>query len=463
MERVSIPHGKIPSHVHLKNLPCPREGSSRSASHILTLANMARSKKRTSSSSGARPASTLATTTTPVSSTVLSSFAPRAAYFALLTQALDRHRLRIYAPQAGAEARLAADYVLPNARATALVWAELPPAGGASEGSKKRRKDSSAPSSAAEKAGVSVVALGLSDGTVSLFSPTHARVVRVLSDTTAPSSGSRAVQALLFVPAAQTLYAACADATVRAWNLADKEGDDAPARTSTEQEARALLALTKDEVLVASHAIQRLEAEEGAQTWTGHASSVEHLTSVGESGSAFLSAAEGDRVLTLWSATSARPLASLPLEAPARRLASFALPSSARTLVLALTQSGVLGLYDVPAALIGGGATPAKRTPALEKKAQVQLLLGKKKESTPLLDAVVVGDQLHVAALVRGAKLVLENTVSRSPRCEYQQCADASFTPHSPSWTNLALFPRPSSSFARAQAPPVFYTTATLR
>jgi U3 small nucleolar RNA-associated protein 5 len=333
----------------------------------------------------------------------LSAFSPRADLFALLTQALDRHRLRIYASP---DARLTADYVLPAARAEALAWGALPHASSSAaspEAPKKRKKGTAAANAAAvassSSAATPVVALGLADGTVALFSPTHGRVLRSLSDK-APAAGPRGVRALHFSHDGQSLHAACADSVVRKWSLTSP---DAPPERTPAPQVSALGETS--ELLAASHAIDELGGAK--RSWTGHASPITHLTALAAPAPAasFVSAASNDRVLTLWG-QAARPLATLPMTAPARQI--IALSTAERALVLAITTSGDAGIYAVPAALDGS----AKRTPALERVSSVTLKASKKAEATPLLDAAQVGNQLYVAALVKGAKLVLERTVS---------------------------------------------------
>lgn len=410
--------------------------------------------------------------TSTSSSSAISSFSPDGNLFAFLTQAIDRHRLRIFTSAegagAGTDASLLVDYVLPEARCECLCWGKLPSSskGQKDDDTSKRRRKSkqggdpsssaaaaAAAAAAAEANGTSVsqvvLALGLSTGAVHLFSPTQGRVVRILYDETisASSAASSAITSVDFNSDRGLIVACAADGQVRTWSLAQSSVEKATApndriRPDASSPVRTLAFLSNDSLAVAHHSIKVLSGpdsnEAALASFTGHASQVTHLVSVPGASPRFVSAASGDRILNIWGMPppgqkDARPLATLALDATVRQLSCFSPSSGVDAILVVVTATGSLRLYDIPASLGGAeqaasngvaasGARPRKSTAAvatLRKLSEIRLLARKDdQESFPVLDASfnsVERGILSVARVVKGAKVSILTCACRDP------------------------------------------------
>ncbi|KAF7310518.1 Utp12 domain-containing protein [Mycena chlorophos] len=331
------------------------------------------SKKPKSKPSTSRPQATSAISQPTVEDTSLlsnlSAFSPQGNLFAFLSLAVEKHRLRVYDTATG---QSVAEHILDSARVSSLSWstydssdaqAAEPPS------KKKRRKSQTNADGPLQAAAVEVVVLGLSDGTVLFFSPTHGRVMRTLSHSTSTS----AILSVVSSTSVPITWTSGADGAIRIWNaqkndfLGSWKNDDPIPFSSM-----ALRPASDDDdrvdILVAHHSIRLLSASSDSLTdkpaqlasFTGHASSVKQLhwdTSQLPS-TRFASLAEGDRVVSIWdtpesSATEGRMVASVQLDSDARSI-SFSLPSpttSERQNLLVLAASGKISIYPIPTEL----------------------------------------------------------------------------------------------------------------
>lgn len=410
--------------------------------------------KKTPKSPKSRPQSTSTLSAPPQASTpaLLTTFSPDASFFATVTQAVDRHRLRIYTTAgsgAGDGAQLLADYIVPDARCQSIAWGTLsrsaptPVDGSASPAAslKKRKKDKKVaqtqePTPAQESSAVTVVALGLSSGATHLFSPSHGRVMRILSEGAPGSSGEITSVSFSEVDGKTQLWTCAQDGWVRGWDLTSDE-DAAPFAKLRPDTKTAVAKLVPrpgaDELLVAHHSIKLVQAAtDGEQrgSFTGHASAITALTWLGAN--RFASAAEDDRVVHIWAPTPSggegRALAALSLDSPVRHLGVLPASSDAdeeSTKLLVVTSAGALRLYDVPLDLsTAPNASPKKKRggalPGLALLSEVRVLpaaTAGDAQAAPILDACFVpgaeqDSTLRLARLVRGAKVVFERAVS---------------------------------------------------
>ncbi|KDN52605.1 hypothetical protein K437DRAFT_254008 [Tilletiaria anomala UBC 951] len=346
---------------------------------------------------------------------VLSAFSPLEqhsgrGYFALLSQAIDRHRLRIYAvsaSEAGATGavvgssggRLVADYIIPNeAKCNTLAWGRLSAGSSAkavpndqqadtsTDGSKKKKRRKSKPgnhvtgedsvdlsqpngSSEDTQLETQVLALGLDNGQVHLFSPSLGKTTHILSDSefSAASHGIHATTLPLASAAMAgtgrnkgVLHVVCkshhplqfwtasSDGVVRVYELETQEPlhgrTIAPSRRIVPEaqtgvhivapaDAPVSTPLAKT-VLVGHHSIRLFPASTASKAssipasfeqpdaplvhFTGHATPITHLVwlsgdaaeagdQVEGNGARFVSAAEEDRTLYIWDIPSLVP------------------------------------------------------------------------------------------------------------------------------------------------------------
>ncbi|KAJ3865766.1 WD40-repeat-containing domain protein [Lentinula novae-zelandiae] len=319
-----------------------------------------KSKKNQTKQSKSRPIAT-STISQPVvedssSLTALSSFSSKGDFFAYLSLAVDKHRLRIYDPATG---QSVAEHIVNSARVSSLSWhylstvissTGLPP-------SKKKRRKSQA-SEDAQSGSTQTVALGLSDGSVVFFSPTHGRVLSTLSHPSSTSAILSLVGEEHSRDGSSNVWTSGADGVIRLWNVHRNEmrgswkNDDRIPYTS--MALRPLPDNENPELLVAHHSIRLLSIEsdlanqkpKDLASFTGHASSIKMLqwdTSASPC-RRFVSMAENDRVISLWDLTTSKMVASVQLDSDARYIS---LSASTSTL-LTLAASGKVSVYPIP-------------------------------------------------------------------------------------------------------------------
>ncbi|KAJ4485523.1 WD40-repeat-containing domain protein [Lentinula aciculospora] len=326
-----------------------------------------KAKKNRTKQSKSRPFST-STISQPVVEdasylTALSSFSSKGDLFAYLSLAVDKHRLRVYDTTTG---QSIAEHIVDSTRVSSLSWCRLstntssvglPP-------SKKKRRKSEA-SDDAQSGSVQAVALGLSDGSVLFFSPTHGQVLLKLSHTSSTSAVLSLVGAENEGDGSSYVWTSGADGAVRLWNVHKNEmmgswkNDDRipytsmATRPTSDDEHR--------ELLVAHHSIRLLSTKSGfanqkpkqLASFTGHASSIKILQ-WGASLSPcrrFVSMAESDRVVSLWevppdSLTAGKMIASVQLDSDARFV------SLSSSTLLTLAASGKVSVYPIPDGLV---------------------------------------------------------------------------------------------------------------
>ncbi|KAG6891109.1 hypothetical protein C0995_014199 [Termitomyces sp. Mi166 len=402
------------------------------------MASSVKSKKRTKPPQG-RPSATSAISQPAVEdashSTALSSFSSDGNHFAFLSLAVDKHRLRVYSTVTG---QSVAEYIVDSARVSAATWGKFDPSEGqhtstnteASPSKKKRRKRNSlAADEEAQSVAIEVVILGLSDGSIIFFSPSHGRVLRTLSH---PSSTAEILAVeMVEKDETSTLWASGADGTVRLWNAKKNEivgswkNDDRIPYTSlavlpTVEEGRV-------DVLAAHHSIRLLSSSSDATdvkkprelaSFTGHASSVRQLQwdASQTPPTRFVSLAEADRFLYIWevpedSSTEGKAIASIPLDSDSRSFV-FSVPkklsnASQKQTLLTLSASGKISLFPIPSEL-STSTSSKQKLPTLLSRSN---LVASSKTSTKVINATFVSGDLgsiRVARLVGGIRPVFD-------------------------------------------------------
>ncbi|KAJ7151528.1 WD40-repeat-containing domain protein [Mycena filopes] len=349
------------------------------------MASSERSKKTRTKPPRGRPAATSAISQPVVEDasylTALSSFSPRGNLFAFLSLAVDKHRLRVHDTATG---QSVAEHVVDSARVSSLSWSNFDPsdaqrstASDAEEppNKKKRKKRNSQANGDGPPqiaAAIEVVLLGLSDGTILFFSPTHGRVIRTLSH----STSTAAILSVVLTDNGDnvpTTWTSGADGAVRVWNaqkndiLGSWKNDDRIPYSS--MAIRPSSEGGQVDVLVANHSIRLLSANPDTLTdkptqqasFTGHASAITQLQwdASQTPPTRFLSMAEGDRIVSIWetpegSAADGKMVASVQLDSDARTISlSVSSPaSSERQNLLTVTASGRISIFPIPNELV---------------------------------------------------------------------------------------------------------------
>jgi U3 small nucleolar RNA-associated protein 5 len=380
--------------------------------------------------------------------------------FAVVSPAVDKHRLRVYDVRTG---RCTAEHALDTVRATALRWARLRDAVAAEEPSRKRRKRrasltriSDADTENPDTSTSEVVLLGLASGALLVFSPAHGRVLSTLSHPASITS----ILAIAVPPgkAQDHVWTSSADGVLRLWDTGKgivvgtwRSNDRTPYSCIALRPAAGNADEDEDEdedtkMFAANHAIRLLALSRDALSTTidcdtlasvtGHASPVIALepepVASSSASARFFSIAESDRFVNVWEmpastdgepATEGKLAASIALDADARHIhVSLPLPGDpSGAVLLALSATGTVTIYPVPTeltdpALSKGGK---QKVPTLVPRSTIALA-HKKGQSTPVqvvCAALVPGKrQARVAKLVGGVRPVFEDVVRPDSR-----------------------------------------------
>ncbi len=319
----------------------------------------------------------------------LSAFSPSGDLFAFVSLAVDKHRLRVHDTTTGTSV---SEYIVDSARVTALSWALFQNPKSLSEDQepeesapRKRRKkrDTLALPPPAEPEPIPVIILGLSTGSVILFSPSHARVIRTLSH---PSSTSPILSLDVYTriaDAALILLTSSVACFILTWNAqtgellsTNKTGERSP---GTSLSLLPTVEPDRPSFLLAHHSIRLLSTSSDSlltspqklteeSRFIGHASNVTMLRwqpseSKGQSPQRFASIAEADRYVQLWEVphvlgSEGKLVASTPLDSDARHISFSKSPLHPRLLVL--SASGRISIFTPTSNL--AGATTSKKT-----------------------------------------------------------------------------------------------------
>ncbi|KAH8120527.1 WD40-repeat-containing domain protein [Phellopilus nigrolimitatus] len=417
-----------------------------------------RLKNQRAKASKSRPPAT-STISQPVvedawSSTVLSAFSPDAQLFAFLSLAIDKHRLRIYDVNAN---RAIAELVVDRARVTSLAWIPFDSKDKRalkekeSSPTKKRKKLdlASGNSEAAESspAEVQAVALGLSDGSVQLFSAVHGSIIRTLSHPAskspvlAMSKGSQDGKL-------QSLWTSYADGVLLLWDV--RKGEVLISTQSEERAPYSALAVcpgADDEqtlILTANNSIHLLSSSSDPSasdlsdadtikmvcSFSGHASTVKslHWDSSTSPVNRFYSSAEDDRFVYIWetsdlASSKGRMVASCPTDTDVRQIDVSG--SLGKRNLLSLSSSGKITLSPVPAELSTSSGTKTaskQQVPTLLPRTTIALSSKKSASDVCILAAVFLSTEegrIRIAFLSGGAKVAFETVEYLDATGEY--------------------------------------------
>ena len=344
----------------------------------------------------------------------LASFSPKANLFALLSLAVDRHRLRVYDT---ATAQANAEYIVQPARATCLHWMDIPP--DPAQAQKKKKKRDSA-GSTSKKSRTQVVALGLSSGAITFFSPAHGSPVLTLSN----SASNTAVLDAVLDPGGDRLWTSSEDASIRLWDMTSNtilqtwRSDDRIPYTCISLEPRVMDESSRPVGLLAAHHAAKLlsvnlSSETSSSKPTIFASFPGHTTSISNiawtTSKQFVTVAHGDKFVQGWTIPKNGGVGTVAFSAALDAEARKAYVSPSGEFIVATSVSGAISIFRIP----------SQHNPAssLAPESVVNLSISRGKgqvENADVIDAVFSADSpglIHVARIIAGARPAFETVV----------------------------------------------------
>ncbi|KAI0043584.1 hypothetical protein FA95DRAFT_371551 [Auriscalpium vulgare] len=375
------------------------------------------------------------------SSTFLCAFSPKGDLFAFLSFAVDRPSVSIYDTTTG---QSFAQCIVDAARVTTLSWTYMEIMSDASTADndlalkQKQRKQPLEGGSKveAEVEPAEVVVLGLSNGSLLVYSPSHRRVARTLSY---PSS-TASILALDVAPSttspnAAQFWTSGADGYIRVWDahtgehLSSTRADDRVPGTSLSILPRVPSSDDEEVSFLLAHQNIRMLATRSAETpgpkpkvqstFTGHATSILSLqwqpaSSEGVLPTRFASLAEADRHVYLWdvpepSFAEGELVASVQLDSDAKHMTFSQTPSNPVLLVLSV--SGRLAIFAPSADLATAPPTKKSKQKAPRLMARTTISIPQIIAPVKIVAASFVRDEqgrLRVALLAGGVKPVFD-------------------------------------------------------
>ncbi|KAI0344075.1 NUC189-domain-containing protein [Trametopsis cervina] len=367
-----------------------------------------------------------------------SAFSPQGDMFAFLSLAVDKHRLRIYDTTNG---HSIAEYVVESSRVSALSWArfEVGPRGDGEPKRKRKRKNQQGDSASVNLPPPGVI-LGLTNGSLILYSPAHGKVVKSISHASSTAAITSVVVDNSEDYEASEAWTAGADGVVRLWDL--QEGTLANQWKTNERIPYSCLSVRpagsedidkETELLGANYAITLLSVPPSSElsgeakklqkvsAFTGHASSVKSLQ--WDTSSRFLSSAEADRFVYLWDVpgtdgAEGKVVASIPVDSEVRTISLGARPSGAPTsgsqILLALSASGRIYLFPIPSDFTPASSSKGKsKVITLTPKSTINVSAPKKggdRGSDVISAAFLPGEdsKVRIARLAGGVRPVFD-------------------------------------------------------
>lgn len=362
-----------------------------------------------------------------------SSFSQDGNFFALVTLAVDKHRIRVFNAVSG---RATAEYTVQAGRVSSLTWGTMifgvDAISDAKSPNKKRKKRISEGDTENNQRNTEtlVVIIGLSDGTILFFSPSQEKVVQTLSH---PSSTSAIIYLAPSVSKKSLLWTSNADSSVQLWDVQNNvilrswKNDDRIPFTSLTVRPTHSDELETD-FLGAHHRIHLFtdvtqEPSSGklkqTASFTGHASLIKDLRWDMATPHRFFSVAEGDRFIYLWEIESAssneRPIASISLNSDVRTIRLDISEPHRQTLV-ALSSSGSLYFIPVPTEFPSPQSASRKPTEIHTILPRSTLSSGLNSQSSPpVIDLIPISGDTGVIRIVRllnGVRPVFDVVVS---------------------------------------------------
>lgn len=375
--------------------------------------------------------------------THFSSFSPDGLLFAHISLAIDKHRLRVYD---AITRQSIAEYVVDGAQVTSSCWVHLrqSDATAAEEGEsthqpkKKRKKrnsmavdEASAPAPASQ-----MITLGLSNGSLVMFSPAHGRVTRSLSHplstaailSISPQNSSDGSTSLLWTSSADgslRVWDVWKNAVTTSWNSGERIPYSCiavkPEKYSEDEDRTDFLAANHSiRLLSLSSSSDEMQLDDSPKPttlveFTGHASPVKDLQ--WNDKAKFLSLAEADRFIYFWElpespSTQGKLIASIPLDSDVRSIVL----SPQQDSILALSTSGKLSVFNLPSDPTSSSPTKGKaKIPTLTPSSTISVSTKANLSNVQIVSASFVATekgQIRVAGLAAGVRPVFDVVVN---------------------------------------------------
>ena len=352
--------------------------------------------------------------------TALSSFSPDGHLFALLTLAVDKHRLRVFDVSNGS---VVGEYVLQVSLGTCLQWTKISNADGGrpSSPSKKRKRSVQESVNAASSTSTLVVVLGLANGSLTFFSPTRGTTVLSLSH---PSS-TVAVLSVAMDSDENRLWTSGADGSIRLWDIQSNSVITSWKSTSNSPYSNIYLiprfSQEGDElqqILAATHSIDLIEVDQEKATpetvasFTGHVTKITSINLISSRQQPqFITSAERDRFVQGWEVPSSGKSGKMSFSASVDGDVRKVRVTPDGRLFLVLSSTGIVCLFAPPSTISAAALKP------LEPLSVIGFSTSKGKatsETYDILDATFASDaqgRIQLARLMEGAKPVFQSIV----------------------------------------------------
>ncbi|KAI9276307.1 WD40-repeat-containing domain protein [Sporodiniella umbellata] len=319
---------------------------------------------------------------------VLSAFdkSTTAEYFALISMAMDRHRLRIFNVRSGTVSN---DYSTnEKEKVTCLTWGNMKDNSDLQANTVqafKKKKSGTVPLSKA-------IALGLQSGAISLYSLTHGIVIKTLEN-----AHTTPVCDFVMTKDGSRGYSIAEDNFIVEWDI-----EEAKEIFKWKADAKNIrkLKLSHDEtkLVTAGHIITLwdLEQRTAVKKFTGHATMVKELAFSAQD-DLLISSAEDDRYINVWDAqlnnTNTNNVSALTVENNVSHI-DF---STTEPAVLAVTDEGLVGVWENPS-LAAPQVTHTKRkmmrSMTKEPDVNIKIISTQEENKTiPILAAQFVTDK----------------------------------------------------------------------
>ncbi|KAJ3171134.1 hypothetical protein HDU88_008170 [Geranomyces variabilis] len=298
-----------------------------------------------------------------------SAFASSCQYFAVAAQGVDAFRLRIWDTRTS---QLTMEHAAPaGLTCTTLAWGvianDAAQANAEAVDAKKKRRRSGAPAAAAApaaggSAGQKVLAIGLSNGEVQLFSLAHGKVIRTLTGV-----HSAGVTDFAFAADGVRGFSGGLDGLAVEWDV--RSGAELGRFVDGKPVKKIALSHDGSRLMTAGHAIKLwdLSTRQLLKTLPGHASEVIRLQFSADDKTC-VSAADDDRHIGVWDATAdghSEHVVSLTMD-----MAPTYVALSGTDHVLALAEEGEVFLWATAEKDRPTPSKKKKKTTALSKPAQ---------------------------------------------------------------------------------------------
>ncbi|KAG2184959.1 hypothetical protein INT43_000872 [Umbelopsis isabellina] len=263
---------------------------------------------------------------------LLSAFdSPSNDSFALVTQGIDRHRLRIFDPRSST---IKDDFSSNKEdKFTCLAWGTSKSDVDLSKTSKKKRKTSSN----SQK----VLALGLQNGSIAIYSPAHGRVIKTLS-----GSHTLPVNDFVFNKAGTVGYSVSEDHHIVEWDIEDGR-ELSKWKADSKSVNKLNLNHSETKLATAGHTINiwDLATKKISKKFTGHASTITRVV-FGPHDDICVSIAENDRYVNVWDCSNqsedSSNITALTMDTDIVHVDI----SPANNTVLALSDDGLVGIWQ---------------------------------------------------------------------------------------------------------------------